>query len=200
VLGTRVGRLVAEHFADPARLAALGEGRFVRCAAARGLIVRRPVAARLVAAARDALPTRDAAVAQEIVANDLQMLVVLDQQVGQAETQLSALLPLTPFAVLTTVPGWTTVRAGAYGAAIGDPRRWPGARQVYRADLGHVRRGRPRRLGRAGAGLLAGRSERHVPPLSGSSARIDPAAETRSRDDAPHLARKMQILIDLVEP
>ena len=58
VLGTKVGRLVAEHFADPHRLAGLGASRFIRFAAARGLQVRRPVADRLVAAARDALPRR----------------------------------------------------------------------------------------------------------------------------------------------
>lgn len=125
VLATKVGRLVVEHFTDPARLASLGETRFVRFAAHRGLIVRRPVAARLVAAAREALPTRDAVVAREMVANDLAMLQVLDQQVAQAEEQLSLLLPRTPFAVLTTVPGWATVRASADGAAVGDPNRWP---------------------------------------------------------------------------
>ena len=32
------------------------------------------------------------------------------------------------------MPGWGTVRAGNYGAAVGDPRRWPGARQLYRAS------------------------------------------------------------------
>lgn len=133
VLGTKVGRLVAEHFADPARLASLGEARFVRFAATRGLQVRRPMATRLVASAREALSTRDAAVAREIVANDLQMLMVLDQQVIQAEDHLRALLPRTPLAILTTVPGWATVRASAYGAAIGDPCRWPGPRQIYRA-------------------------------------------------------------------
>lgn len=133
VLGTKVGRLVAEHFADPARLASLGEARFVRFAATRGLQVRRPTATRLVASAREALSTRDAAVAREIVANDLQMLMVLDQQVIEAEDHLRALLPRTPLAILTTVPGWATVRASAYGAAIGDPCRWPGPRQIYRA-------------------------------------------------------------------
>jgi transposase len=46
VLATKVGRLVAEHFTEPARLAALGESRFIRFAATRGLIVRQPVAAR----------------------------------------------------------------------------------------------------------------------------------------------------------
>lgn len=134
VLGTKVGRLVAEHFTDPARLASLGEARFIRFAANRALIVQRRVAARLVAAAREALPTRDATAARQIVANDLQMLMVLDEQAGQAEDHLGLLLPQTPFAVLTSVPGWATTRASAYGAAIGDPRRWPGPRQVYRAS------------------------------------------------------------------
>jgi transposase len=31
------------------------------------------------------------------------------------------------------VPGWGTVRVAAYAAAVGDPARWPSARQVYRA-------------------------------------------------------------------
>jgi hypothetical protein len=63
VLGTKVGRLVTEHFADPGRLAALGETRFIRFAASRDLMVRRQVASRLVTAAREALPTPDAAIA-----------------------------------------------------------------------------------------------------------------------------------------
>jgi transposase len=134
VLATKVGRLVAEHFTDPARLTALGESRFIRFAATRGLIVQRRVAARVVAAARDALPTPGAAVAREMVAHDLQMLQVFDRQVAAAEDPLGALLPATPFAPLTTVPGWGTVRATAYGAAVGDPARWPGPAQIYRAS------------------------------------------------------------------
>ena len=133
VLGTKVGRLVAEHFTDPARLASLGQTRFIRFAATRGLIVKGPVAARLVAAAREVLPTRDAAVARQMVDDDLQMLRVLDQQVSDAEDELGALLPHTPFEVLTTVPGWATIRVSAYGAALGDPSRWPGPPQIYRA-------------------------------------------------------------------
>jgi Transposase IS116/IS110/IS902 family len=35
---------------------------------------------------------------------------------------------------LITVPGWGTVRAANYGAAVGDPGRWPGARQLYHAS------------------------------------------------------------------
>lgn len=76
---------------------------------------------------------RGAVVAREMVANDLGMLQVLDHQVAHAEEQLGLLLPRTPFAPLTTVPGWATVRASAYGAAVGDRNRWPGPRQIYRA-------------------------------------------------------------------
>jgi transposase len=69
-----------------------------------------------------------------MVANDLQLLRVLDRQVADAEEELAALLPMTPFAVLTTVPGWGTVRASGYGAALGDPARWLGPAQISRAS------------------------------------------------------------------
>lgn len=134
VLGTKVGRLVAEHFADPKHLASLGATRFVRFAATRGLQVRRPVAERLVDAARNALPMPDAVVARQVLSADLGLLVDLDLQVAAAETQMAALLPNSPFATLTTVPGWGIVRASNYGAAVGDPARWPGFRQIYRAS------------------------------------------------------------------
>jgi transposase len=134
VLGTKVGRLVCAEFADPHRLASLGAARFIRFAATRGLRVQVPLADRLVAAARDALPMPDAAVARTVLAADLELLADLDAQVVAAETKMAALLPASPFATLTTVPGWGTVRAGNYGAAVGDPGRWPGPRQLYRAS------------------------------------------------------------------
>jgi transposase len=134
VLGTRVGRLVAAEFADPHRLAALGVTRFVRFAANRGLRVRRSAADRLVAAARAALPSTEAQVARQVLADDLVLLACLDAQIAAAEAKMAKLLPETAFAPLTTVPGWGTVRASNYGAAVGDLDRWPGARQLYRAS------------------------------------------------------------------
>ena len=134
VLGTKVGRLVAVEFADPHRLAALGVTRFVRFASHRGLRVRRSTADRLVAAARTALPVPEAVVARQVLADDLALLACLDAQIAAAEAQVAKLLPDTPFAPLISVPGWGTVRAGNYGAAVGDPGRWPGARQLYRAS------------------------------------------------------------------
>ena len=134
VLGTKVGRLVAAEFADPHRLATLGVTRFIRFAANRGLRVRRSAADRLVPAARTALPAAEAVVARQVMADDFVLLACLDAQIVAAEAKMARLLPDTPFAPLTTVPGWGTVRAANYGAAVGDPRRWPGARQLYRAS------------------------------------------------------------------
>jgi hypothetical protein len=35
--------------------------------------------------------------------------------------------------VLTSVPGWGSVRAGAYAAALGPISRWSAAAKIYRA-------------------------------------------------------------------
>lgn len=134
VLGTRIGRLVAAEFADPARLSALGVSRLIRFAAVRDIQLRRAVAERLVTAAREALPTRDGVVARRVLAADLGLLADLDTQIENAERELAALLPASPYATLTSVPGWGVVRVCNYAAALGDPDRWPGSRQVYRAS------------------------------------------------------------------
>lgn len=134
LLDTKVGRLVIAEFTDPARLAHLGVERFRRFAAARDVIVAHKVAERFVTAARAALPLEGAATARDLVASDLELLERLEDQADQAELRIAGLLPATPFAVLTTTPGWATVRAGRYGAALGEPTRWPTARQIYRAS------------------------------------------------------------------
>lgn len=134
LLGTAAGRLVAAEFSDPARLARLGPRRFQQFCARRGVRVTAPKAGQLVEAARQALPAADAVVARQAIADELRLLGELEAQLGRTETQLARLLPATPFGVLTTTPGWATVRAAAYGAAVGDPARWPAAKKVYRAS------------------------------------------------------------------
>lgn len=133
VLGTKVGRLVATEFTDPARLAAMGVARFRRYAANRDIRVNVAVAERLVEAARQALPTETAIVARTIAAADLALLADLDGQVAEATVRIGELIPATPYAVLLTGPGWADARVGAYAAAVSDPGRWPSHRQVYRA-------------------------------------------------------------------
>lgn len=133
VLNTKVGRLVAAEFSDPARLASLGEDRFIRFAKKRDLIVRKPTAAALIAAARDALPTAQAASHRDALARDLALLQTLEAHAGQAQEHMSRLLPQTPFEILLTVPGWATVRVGRYAAALGEPNRFDNYRQIYRS-------------------------------------------------------------------
>lgn len=133
VLGTKVGRLIATDFTDPARLASLGATRFRRYAANRDVRVTVTIAERLVNAAREALPTDTATVARHIAAADLALLDDLDDQVDEATVRIGELIPATPYAILLTGPGWADARVGGYAAAIGDPGRWPTHRQVYRA-------------------------------------------------------------------
>lgn len=133
VLGTSVGRMVAAEFSDPARLSALGVNRFIRFGAARGLQIRKPTAEKLVAAARHALPMPDAAAARAVLVADLALLADLDAQIAAASDQMARLVPASPFATLTTVPGWGAVRVGQYGGALGDPSRFDNPRQVYRS-------------------------------------------------------------------
>jgi len=132
VLSTKVGRLVANEFSDPARLAALGASRFIRFGKTRNVQIRKPTADKLIQAAKDALPTADSAVARAVLAADLALLADLDAQVEQATGQLARLVPLSPFSPLLTVPGWAAVRVGNYGGALGDPSRFDNYRQIYR--------------------------------------------------------------------
>ena len=68
-----------------------------------------------------------------MLAADVALLADLDTQIAAAEAELAALVPRSPFATLTSVPGWGVVRVANYAAALGDPARWPGPRQIYRA-------------------------------------------------------------------
>lgn len=71
VLNTKIGQPVAAEFAEPARLAGLGASRFIRLGATRRLQIRKPLAERLIVAARQALPMPDARVARQVLAADL---------------------------------------------------------------------------------------------------------------------------------
>jgi transposase len=75
----------------------------------------------------------EAAVARAVLAADLALLADLDTQIAAATVELARLVPLSPFATLTTVPGWGPVRVGHYGGALGDPSRFDNPRQVYRS-------------------------------------------------------------------
>lgn len=100
----------------------------------------RSVAERLVSAAKEALPTRDAAVARRVLATDVELLADLDTQISAADAELATLVPLSPFATSTSVPGGGVMRVSNYAASLGDPGRWPGPRQIYPTSTTHPAR------------------------------------------------------------
>jgi transposase len=133
VVLSKAGRLVISELADPARVARLGPARIRTFAANRGVRMTTPLAEKIVEAARQALPVPGADVSRRLLANDLQLLADVEEQIALADLEIEALLPQTPFGVLASTPGWGPVRVAHYGAAVGDPERWPGHRQLYRA-------------------------------------------------------------------
>jgi hypothetical protein len=55
------------------------------------------------------------------LAADLVLLAELDTQIVNAECELAAVLPVSPYATLTSVPDWGVVRVSNYAAALGNP-------------------------------------------------------------------------------
>lgn len=130
---SKSGRLILTELPDPARVARLGPTRLRSFAAHRGVRMTTPLAERIVDAARNALPVPGADIARRVLAADLEFLDDIDTQIDSADAEITSLLPATPFAVLRSVPGWGPLRVAAYGAAVGDPERWPSPKQLYRA-------------------------------------------------------------------
>ena len=133
VVLTKAGRLVITELPDPVRVAHLGVARLQAFAARRDVRITRPLAERILDAARQALPVPGAEIARRLLAADLVLLGAIEAQLAVADAEIEALLPATPFSVLLSVPGWGPQRVAAYGAAVGDPARWPTHRQLYRA-------------------------------------------------------------------
>jgi transposase len=136
LLGARAGRLLLTELADPDRIRRLGADGLRRFCARRGVQLRRPKAGQLIAAAQTALrlPAAEHAVRLAMLRADVSLLDALDADVAATEVELAAVLPDTPATVLTSLPGVAVVRASAYGAALGDPARYPDAAAAYRAS------------------------------------------------------------------
>lgn len=139
LLTTRVGPILLEYFFDPDQLLALddsglGVEALQAFTAGHGVRLLAPKARQLLQAARDALrlPASERACRAEVLGSDVALLRQLSSDVDRAEKRLSELLPATPAAVLTSLPGVGVVRASNYGAALGDPWRFRGHEQAYR--------------------------------------------------------------------
>jgi transposase len=136
LLASKGGPVLLHELADPDRLHRLGVEGLRAFTARRGVQLRRGKAEQLHQAAANALrlPAHERACRATVLAADLALLDALNEQIAAAEQHLTAVLPDTPAAVLTSLPGVGIVRASNYGAALGDPARFNNADQAYRAS------------------------------------------------------------------
>jgi transposase len=136
ILQTKAGRVIVRDLADPDRMRRLGVEGLRRFVARRGVILQRAKAAQLLETAKASLrlPEADRTPIAALLAADVGLLDAIDDEVARAEEALAEVLSATPAGVLTSLPGIGVVRASAYGAAIGDPARFPNAGAAYRAS------------------------------------------------------------------
>lgn len=136
LLGTKIGPVLLHELADPDRLHRLGVEGLRAFVARRGVRLQRRKAEQLHQAAADALrlPAAERSCRAAALTADLALLDTLNTQIEHADQQLAKVLPDTPAAVLTSLPGVGVVRASNYGAALGDPSRFLNAGQAYRAS------------------------------------------------------------------
>jgi transposase len=136
ILQTKAGRVIVRDLADPDRMRRLGSEGLRRFVARRGVVLRRTKAEQLLEAAKTALrlPITERAPVAALLTADVALLEVIDTEIRRAEDALAEVLDATPAGVLVSLPGVGVVRASAYGAAIGDPFRFPNAAAAYRAS------------------------------------------------------------------
>lgn len=136
ILQTKAGMVIVRDLADPDRMRRLGPEGLRRFVARRGVILQRAKAAQLIDAAKVALrlPPAERAPVAALLGADVTLLEAIGDEIRRAEDELAAVLDGTPAGVLVSLPGVGVVRASTYGAAIGDPRRFPNAAAAYRAS------------------------------------------------------------------
>jgi transposase len=136
ILATKAGAVIVRDLADPDRMRRLGVEGLRRFVGRRGVVLQRRKATQLLEAAKVALrlPQAERVPIGGLLAADVALLSAVDNEIRRAEEVLGSVLDATPAGVLTSLPGVGVVRASAYGAAIGDPWRFPHAGAAYRAS------------------------------------------------------------------
>lgn len=134
ILATRIGRVLLHHLLDPDRMLDLGADGLQAFAAEHGVRLVAPKATQLVAAAEQALrlPVAERTCRAQILSRDVALLDAVNCDIARADAELAAVLPSTPAGALLSLPGISTVRASAYGAALGDPHRFTSPDAAYR--------------------------------------------------------------------
>ncbi len=137
ILGTKAGMVIVRDLADPDRMRRLGVDGLRRFVARPWCGPPAPqgrTAPRGSRRSRSVCPPRSGHRSRRCSPPTSRSSKRIAREIRRAEDQLAAVLAATPAGVLVSLPGVGVVRASAYGAAIGDPARFPNAGAAYRAS------------------------------------------------------------------
>ena len=129
--------VIVRDLADPDRMRRLGSRVCDASSLDEVCMLRRAKAEQLLEAAKVALrlPPAERVPIAALLAADVALLDAHRQRDPPRRGRSSpSVLDATPAGVLVSLPGVGVVRASAYGAAIGDPWRFPNAGAAYRAS------------------------------------------------------------------
>jgi transposase len=127
-------RMLLATLADPARVATMTPQDVVSHAAAHRVRMTRPTAAKVIAAAVEAVcvPEGQRGTTARLLSGDAARYEALLAEMEACDRRLAEVLPDTPAQVLTSIPGVGVLTASYYGAALGDSTRFANADAAYR--------------------------------------------------------------------
>ena len=119
---------------DPRRLAALSPEELRAAFHARGYRLAVTMARKLIDYAQKILLPEPELIAirSELLQRDLALLETLDAQIADLDQRLTALVADTPYAIWTKLKGLAPVQVASLAGAIGDPKHYDHAGQVFR--------------------------------------------------------------------
>jgi transposase len=119
---------------DPRQLAAMTPQDLRAAFHAQGFALGVKTAAKIITYAQKVLlPDPEViAIRRELLACDLALLAQVEQRIAKLEDRLQTLLQQTPYWVWTQVRGLSVTQVASLAAAIGDPRHYSHAAQVFR--------------------------------------------------------------------
>jgi transposase len=112
--------ILARHYGSAAALRSAGEESILECVRQAGSHVQRRTVARVLQWAAEAAPPDPcAAVRHRLLGDQIELLALLEAQIGRYERDLAEYLVDAPVVLLLGIPGINVVSAASYGAELG---------------------------------------------------------------------------------
>lgn len=119
---------------NPHRLAVMSPQDLADTFHSHGYAMGPKTAAKIIAYSKTILlPDAElVAIRCELLQHDVALLEEVERHIAEMEERLHALLPQTPYQVLTKLKGVSPTQVASLAAAVGDPAHYKSARQVFR--------------------------------------------------------------------